>query len=288
MAQQIILGLLCDKIAEKDKRVKVIHQENSGLAVTRNVGIENATGKYIGFVDSDDVISNRMYEFMYKAIVESNSQIVTCNLVSFHNEKPKFDDFYKIEVFNQDEALKELLIDKKIMNYMCTKLFKKELFKDVKFPIGKKFEDVAITFQLFLAAKNVAYLDMTLYGYYSRENSITTNYNINSLIDRVDMVKYRYDTLIEKKDHLREYINLNRVNSSMRSFLDIAMHKKLDFLKNESTKEILYEELLIARKINTKNVRKINTKKLNFLNRLLYFNPYIFYFIMRIYFRLNI
>ena len=68
MAQQIILGLLCDKIAEKDKRVKVIHQENSGLAVTRNVGIENATGKYIGFVDSDDVISNRMYEFMYKAI----------------------------------------------------------------------------------------------------------------------------------------------------------------------------------------------------------------------------
>ena len=74
----------------------------------------------------------------------------------------------------------------------------------------------------------------------------------------------------------------------MRSLLYIAMHKKLYFFKNESTKEILYEELLIARKINTKNVRKINTKKLNFLNRLLYFNPYIFYFIMRIYFRLNI
>ena len=285
MAQLIIHGILCDEIAKKDKRIKVIHQKNSGLSAARNIGIKNANGKYIGFVDSDDVISSQMYEVMYKAILDSNSQIATCNNLHFYDEELKFDEVYKIEDLNQDEAIKELMRDKKIMNYMCNKLFNVELFKDIELPIGKKFEDVGTTFKLFLKAKNVVYLDMKLYGYYGREDSITSNYNINTSIDFVKMIKYRYDILIEEKPNLIEYIDMNRVNSSIRSFLDIAKHKKIKVLKNKEFKKILYEELALSKKLNTKKVREINTKKLNILSKILYFNPYIFCFIMKFYYK---
>ena len=287
MAQLIIHGILCDEIAKKDKRIKVIHQKNGGLSAARNIGIKNATGKYIGFVDSDDVISNKMYEVMYKAMVESDSQIATCNNLHFCDEEPKFDDIYRVEILSQDEAIQELMIDKKIMNYMCNKLFNIELFRDIELPVGKKFEDIGTTFKLFLKAKKVVYLDMKLYGYYSREDSITGNYNINAVIDYMEIIKYRYDILMKEKINLEEYINMNRVNSSTRSFLDIAKHRKIKVLKNKEFKKMLYEELKVSKNLNTKKVREINTKKLNMLNRILYFNPYVFYFIMNLYYKVS-
>lgn len=69
---------ICDDWCEKDNRIKVIHQENKGLAETRNVGIANSTGKYVAFVDSDDFVDSKMIETLYNVLIKTNSQISTC------------------------------------------------------------------------------------------------------------------------------------------------------------------------------------------------------------------
>ena len=275
-------GKICDEFAKKDNRVKVIHQKNSGGSEARNVGIKNATGRYIGFVDSDDVISNKMYEFMYRAIIESNVRIAACDYVAFKNSTPNFDENYKSEIISGDEAIKEILLDRKVKNFTWNKLYDIELFKNVEFIVGKKYEDLGSVFKLFLKVDSVVYLDNKLYGYRAREESITGNYEINSTRDFIEMVKYRYEYLMREKPNLSEYINMNRVNTTARYFIDIAKNKKLCVFKNKLFKKQLYNELEIAKKLNTKKIRKMNRKELNLLNQILYFNPYIFYFLIRI------
>ena len=272
MAQQIIRGALCDEIAKKDKRIKVIHQENGGLSVARNMGIKSATGKYIAFVDSDDLISHRMYEFMYKSIVESKTRISMCDYSAFRENTPQFDEDYKVEIMSNDEVIKELMIDKKVRNFAWNKLFDIELFKNISFVVGKKYEDVGTIFKLFLEAENVVYVDMKLYGYFIRENSITGNYNINATLDFIEMINYRYEYLMKEKPYLSEYIDMNRVNTVTRYFIDIAKSKKISVLKNGEFKSKLYKELEIARKLNTKEIRKINSRKLNLLNKILQYS----------------
>lgn len=274
-------GLICEEVAKRDKRIKVMHQENSGLSVARNVGIKNATGKYIGFVDSDDLISNKMYEVLYSAIIDNNSKISMCNYIPFYKDSPQFDEFYKCEVMSSDEALKELMIDKKVRNFACNKLFDIELFSNIEFPAGKRFEDIGTTFKLFLKVENLVYVDMRLYGYFVRADSITGNYNTNATLDFIEMINYRYDYLMKDRPDLSVYINLNRVNVANRYFIDIAKSKKLSVLRDKAFKGKLYKELDIAKRLNTKDVKKINDKKSNLLNGILFFNTYVFYFIVK-------
>ena len=101
---------ICYMYEKKDNRIKVYNQENHGLSYTRNRGIELARGKYIGFVDSDDVISPFMYEFLYKAINEYNSKISICDFVRF-SDKPTFNESYESISLTKIDAIKELMIE---------------------------------------------------------------------------------------------------------------------------------------------------------------------------------
>ena len=79
-------GEICDIFAKKDSRVKVIHKENGGVSTARNTGVEAAQGKYIGFVDSDDLIEPNMFEILVKLAEENSAQVVECS----HNRNRVF------------------------------------------------------------------------------------------------------------------------------------------------------------------------------------------------------
>ena len=274
---------ICYMYEKKDNRIKVYNQENHGLSYTRNRGIELARGKYIGFLDSDDVISPFMYEFLYKAINEYNSKISICDFVRF-SDKPTFNETYESISLTKIDAIKELMIDKKIANHAVDKLYLRELFDDVKFPVGKKYEDISTIYKLFLKSEFVSYVPCNLYGYYFREGSITGCYNKSAVKDYIKAINERYENLYDYNNELNLYLDMNRVNSILRCFLDIAQYKCISVLKDKEYKNLLYNELVIAKKLNTKDVQKINTKKKNILVKLLFLNPYIFYYIMYIYF----
>ncbi|EGP5467598.1 glycosyltransferase, partial [Enterococcus faecium] len=80
-------GEICDEYQQRDKRIKVIHQPNSGVSSARNTGLENAQGKFIGFVDSDDYIESDMYEFLYNNLIEEKADLSICGIYDVYEGK---------------------------------------------------------------------------------------------------------------------------------------------------------------------------------------------------------
>ncbi len=161
-------GIMCDNWAEKDNRIKVIHKANGGQGTARNMGLDIAKGDYIAFVDSDDYISEDMYEILIKDTLQQKADIVCCDSGS----DSKVHGSGEIELFCGDEPVYYHALDYKGLNQSpCNKLFKRELFDGVRFPSLRAYEDCATIYKLFFKSKKVVYRDLILYRYIARENS---------------------------------------------------------------------------------------------------------------------
>lgn len=168
-------GIICDENAKLDERIKVIHKENGGLSDARNIGIEAAVGKYITFVDSDDFISPFMIEKLYTNLIEYTADISCCDMGIIKNCDDNINlscDNVDLLEFNKIEAIKETLYQRKIDNSACAKLYKKELFENIRYPKSMYFEDLATTYKIFLSAQKIVAVNQPLYYYYQRETSI--------------------------------------------------------------------------------------------------------------------
>lgn len=163
---------ICDDYAQKDKRIKVLHKTNGGLSDARNVGIEIATGEYIMFVDSDDYIVENMVEQLIYMLESSGADIASCGYTeNISTLDTNFSEKYN--VVSSEEALRFILIDKKITTSASMKLFSRYLFEDVRFPVGKIYEDYATIYQVLHKAKKVAYNGDKKYYYRPNPTSIT-------------------------------------------------------------------------------------------------------------------
>lgn len=165
-------GELCDSVAQRDGRIKVIHQANAGQSVARNKGLAIAQGKYLGFVDGDDWIEQDMYEFLYNLLVEEESDISICAHYRDKGRKSvaKFSSNQRF-VFTRDEAIRALAVDQHVRNYMVDKLFKRCLFTDIVFPVNRVFEDLAICYRVFYEADKIVLQDTPKYHYVIRGGS---------------------------------------------------------------------------------------------------------------------
>ncbi|MBQ7789924.1 MAG: glycosyltransferase family 2 protein [Bacilli bacterium] len=252
---------ICEKYTKKDKRIKLINQKNSGLSYTRNIGIKNSKGKYISFIDSDDIINNKMIEIMYTEIIRNNSDICVCKFQNFTNEFINKNIDYNVEVLSKDEFFIELMHENKITNHVCNKLFKKELFNNIEFPIKRKYEDIGTLYKAVSNIESAVYIDYDLYGYRNREGSIVNNLSKETLIDYQYMVKKRYDDLIVSMPHLKKYFDMNRINYTVRYNLEILRSKQYELFDDLDIKDILNKELEFSCKVYNKSIRKINLLK---------------------------
>lgn len=169
-------GMMCDRWAEKDSRIQVIHKENGGLSDARNTGLKAALGEYVMFVDSDDILSDKIVECLYSSIRDSKAQISICDPIHLRpDDIPKYQASNEIKVYNAEDALCEMMYQTSFLFSAWGKLYERRLFDSVSFPIGLLFEDVAIMYKLFAQCDKIVYLDAKLYGYLHRENSITTS-----------------------------------------------------------------------------------------------------------------
>ena len=185
---------MCDIWEKKDKRIKVIHKMNGGLSDARNVGIDEATGDYLFFVDSDDWIETVTVEKLLKELHRTDSDISCCGI------KKVYEDGYsermtdeQERVLNQYQALREYLTENNICTVAWNKLYKSELFNGLRYPKGRLNEDEFLTYKLLMQANKVCYTPNEMYNYFQRANSIMNSMSAIKNLDVVDAWLERID-----------------------------------------------------------------------------------------------
>ena len=168
---------LCDEYATKDNRIIVIHQENSGLASARNTGLENSTGDFVGFVDSDDWIELDTYNYCVGLINKFNSDIIEFQLgYAYNDEKFPFRNEKLIE-YKGKEILQHYMYcttTGKGGDYsVCVCLFKKELLEDVRFRTGKINEDIDFKYKVYSRASTLINTNIAKYYYFQQSESVS-------------------------------------------------------------------------------------------------------------------
>lgn len=175
-------GQICDEWAKKDARIRVIHKENGGLSDARNAGIGIATGKYIAFIDSDDWVSKLYIEKLYQIMQLENGDIAECEIVRTAGEEPVIEKKEAHRCYTPVNALEELIRDGVFHQYVWNKLYRRSVLEGILFEKGKTNEDEFWTYQVFGRAKKIVKLDIPLYYYYQRPDSIMgTQYSIKRL-----------------------------------------------------------------------------------------------------------
>lgn len=173
---------ICDEWAQRDNRISVIHQKNSGVSVARNVGIQNAKGEYVTFVDSDDYINIDMYKSMIESMYRNGAEVVCCGKNIVFNDKKvvsvRGNDGEII--YSAKEAIKEFLLDRNIDGSLCDKIYKKQLFNNIIFPEDEIYEDM-VTMPKILGNSNcVVYIGEPYYNYCQNGESIIRSSYSNS------------------------------------------------------------------------------------------------------------
>ncbi|WP_323735635.1 glycosyltransferase [Methanosphaera sp. ISO3-F5] len=206
---------IIEKYAKEDSRIKIISKKNEGQAIARNLGIDHAIGKYIGFVDSDDFIDKDMFKKLYEKAIQKDLDIVMCAVKTYDDITKKentndwyyslkcFDNFKK-PVFNHWHTLE---FTNEISVTPINKLYNKNflLNKNIKFPENIIFEDEVFFYNIYLNAIRMSVIEEPLYTYrINRYGSTVTSNSDNNYKDIVKVFKHIRDIFI-KKDRLKIY-----------------------------------------------------------------------------------
>ncbi|MGP4106328.1 glycosyltransferase family 2 protein [Virgibacillus sp. L01] len=199
-------GELCDEYANRDNRVKVIHKKNGGVASSRNAGLEIAAGNYIGFVDNDDYINKYMFERLYNKAIVHSSDIVVCDYKNVDEtellDPETINTDYKVQHFNNIEALNYIYINKNkpTFIYPWNKLYKRDLFENIKYEDGNIYDDETVAHKLLYRSDKITYIHIELYYYVKRKGSMVNSPFHIKKFDRIYALKNREVFFREKKE----------------------------------------------------------------------------------------
>ena len=218
---------LCESLAAQDCRIRICHKKNGGASSARNMGIGLAVGKYLGFVDSDDYIEPDMYELMMNAIQERQVSVVQISRDEVDEAGRRLPDVCvppeDVRFCGAQDFLKELLLHRGDCSF-CTKLVKRELFADHKFPEGVLNEDFSLLVEMLQEIDGIMILPKQCYHVVSRQESTTRRRTENSfsrvfmdIVDNADKMQFLVD---EKYPELHEYA----VRFNLYQRLDYLLH----------------------------------------------------------------
>lgn len=212
-----------DSYSAKDDRVKVFHVENGGVARARNIGLDNAKGEFVGFVDSDDYIECQMYENLLKVALESKSDLVQC-LFDIVYDSPSVSttttDKETTVIDNQNEIIKSFF-DGVIEASVCNKLYNRSILSQIRFPTDWAFaEDFSLNVRSILKCRRIALINNVFYHYFSRDNSASREVISDSHLKGFSMYDYVKKNL--KDESVIRIVSEKEVAESLR-FLDSSI-----------------------------------------------------------------
>lgn len=191
---------ICQKFAVVDSRIKFMqHNENLGLSAARNTALEVAKGGCIVFVDSDDTIDKNMYSTMYSAVLKTEADIILCGYHCIDENGQITTSCSPIEkslLLHGREKIKYNISTSD--NCVWNKLYKRSMFDNVRFPVGKIFEDIFIMHKLFDDAHEIYMIPERLYNYRHRTTGITLRPFSNTNLDIVEAYLERYKYILSE------------------------------------------------------------------------------------------
>lgn len=165
------------KYADADNRIKIIkNKQNSGIATTRNVGLDNSDAEYIMFCDPDDWFDVEMCKKMYDTITRDKTDIVMCGINIIYqsdiSQRKSDKSYYKIRFLGKHAVSDRLILKCDVS--VCNKIFRRDIIEkhNVRFPDGLKYEDAYFWYAYTLWAKDITFIDQKLYNYVRHDGSI--------------------------------------------------------------------------------------------------------------------
>ena len=246
-------GKLCDELAKKDERIRVIHKENGGLSDARNRGLDEAESDLVGFIDSDDYIDSDMYEVLLKNLNNTDADLSMCALYDVYNNTPEAQVTNKETWKLSSEQAIKMVMEAKILSVTAVnKLYRKSLFTDLKFEVGKIAEDAFIMIKLLDKCEKIVATNEKKYYYVHRENSITTQKFSTKFLNVIEAYEQNSNIISEKYPKLKD-VAQTRMNWAYFYVLDRLLlddnyndkeleNKLISYLKNYR-KDILNDPL---------------------------------------------
>ncbi|WP_293728562.1 glycosyltransferase [uncultured Phascolarctobacterium sp.] len=192
-------GAICDYYAERYSQIKNIHKANNGVSSARNTGLKYANGNYIAWIDPDDYISQDWYRII-KNIVSSNVDIVLFDHTNFYNNEFKYISYGgKARDLSKTEVYKELCFDNRIHSYLWDKVFKRDLYKNLKFSTNiQLMEDYALMHKLFYRAEKIFYINKNLYYHRINDLGISKKATLEQIYIGAVIAEDRYNWMNSK------------------------------------------------------------------------------------------
>lgn len=243
---------ILEEVKESDSRIRIVHKKNEGVSATRNLGLKLVTGDYITFIDSDDFVDKLYLEVLYKSLTENDADIASGNFASFNEERQTFLFFTTEETYFEKVYSPQEWLDQEnnprhnlFLTVIFTpfKLYKRELWEDIEYPVGRVREDDAIIHKLYLRCQRISFVNSAIYFYSQHEDSLSKTVmqkDIATMISNAEerialMATMGYDI----SEHVKSYHK--RLEKCLEDALNagqIALAKeikvKLELLNNQS------------------------------------------------------
>lgn len=236
-------GAICDIWAERDSRIRVLHQENGGLSAARNAGLDMATGAYITFVDSDDQIEPDMYEKLLTALLTENADIAACCILACSANRQEVWGRQEYTVGDSEAILSMVFSDADYPVAAWNKLYRRRCWEGIRFPVGRLCEDAFTVCLLADRAKRIVQLPDTLYRYRIHPGSIMTAPFRPQRMDEEAAWRHNYEFIEAHYPRLRKPafdFYLEKVGLLLRAAAEKRQHYPAEFAQ---LREILRKNL---------------------------------------------
>lgn len=239
--------------------IKYIKKENNGVANTRNVGLENATGDYIIFVDSDDYIDKDLFKNI-KQYIENDIDIIKYKAIIETEDGNKIGQYEGpiFDIVSGEEAFSKLCFDDEMVDALWVYAYKRELFtkNNLKFIKDADHEDFGLIPLIILKAKTFISTNIQGYHYVQSKNSVTRTKDYNKTLKKVFDTLIHYDNMI---NHIANYKISNKTKENVKIFYTNSILLRINDLQKQDRKKFTKE---IRKRKMTKNIKPRNTKQL--------------------------
>lgn len=209
---------ICEEYAAKDERIRVIHKTNGGAASARNVGIDQATGDYVCFVDGDDLVESEYVSHLWSALIKEDADISECSLYYMTQSENTPIQIDALGVFSRNEYLKRFIASWTCA-LMTNKLFKRSVIGDVRFEEGHCIDDEFFTYLVVMNCRKVVVTDTPLYCYRMRGSSVmqtVSSHLERVMLDRIEYVTTRYRNIAQKVPEIEAEFFLDALDTMSR------------------------------------------------------------------------